>query len=240
MRISYTGNTALALGNCLIKTRTKHILDAYNVRIPKFYHARFNNKNIVLDDFNLEYPVIAKLIHEDASIGISEFSVIYNKKDLKNRLSFLFRNYKQDVIVEEYIDGRELNISILGNEILPISEIVFENLPENYPKIITYEAKWSPESIYYKNTVPSCPANLDTALSDKIKKIALDSFTALGCRDYARVDVRLDKNNIPYVIEVNPNPDISSDSGFIRSAAAANISYDELLNKIAGFAFGRM
>jgi D-alanine-D-alanine ligase len=240
LRIPYTGNTAIALGNCLIKSRTKHILEAYNVRIPKFYHARYNDKNKTLDDFNLDYPVIAKLIHEDASIGISEYSVIYNKKDLKKRLKFLFQNYKQDVIVEEYIDGRELNISILGDEILPISEIVFENLPDKYPKIITYEAKWSPDSIYYKNTIPSCPAKLDKTLSEKIKQVAYDSFTALGCRDYARVDIRLDKKNVPYVIEVNPNPDISVDSGFVRSATAANLSYDELLNKIAGFAIGRM
>ena len=237
--ISYTGNNALTLGNCLIKTRTKQILDGFGIKTPNYVLCKYNKK-IITANIHLEYPLIAKLVHEDASIGISEYSVINNERELKKRLSFLFNNYKQDVLVEEYIEGRELNVSILGNKALPISEITFNNLPADYPKIITYEAKWSPDSIYYKNTIPSCPAFLDIKTENKVKDIAILAFNALGCRDYARVDIRLDKHNIPYVIEVNPNPDISFDSGYVRSAMAADISYDNLLLKLANYAIERI
>ncbi len=236
---SYTGNSSMALGNCLVKARTKHILQANKILTPNFFLANYSRKMMNLDEFNLTFPVIAKLIHEDASIGISELSVIHNKKDLMNHLNFLFENYKQDVIIEEFIDGRELNISVLGEEVLPISEIKFDGLPDHYPKIITYEAKWSAGSIYYENTTPHCPAELSESITKKIKNVAFKTFQSLGCRDYARVDIRLDKNDNPYVIEVNPNPDISLDSGFIRSAKAANISYDELLIRFAEFALRR-
>ncbi|MBU1099871.1 MAG: ATP-grasp domain-containing protein [Bacteroidetes bacterium] len=236
---AYTGNDSLALGNCLIKSRTKQILKSLNIRTPKYFLAEYRIKNN-LDKFDLKFPVIAKLQHEDASIGISEFSVIGSMKDLKTHLRYLFKNYSQDVMLEEYITGRELNVSILGEKILPISEILFDGLPSHYPKIITYEAKWSPESIYYKHTTPNCPAIIDEATSKKIRSIALAAYKALGCRDYARVDIRLTKRNIPYVIEVNPNPDISLDSGFNRSSAAANLSYAHLLNEIAGFAIKRI
>lgn len=235
---AYTGNDSLALGNCLIKSRTKQILSSLNIKTPKFFVAEYKMKNN-LDKFDLKFPVIAKLQHEDASIGISEFSVIGSMKDLRTHLNYLFKNYTQDVMLEEYIAGRELNVSVLGEKILPISEILFDGLPSQYPKIITYEAKWSPESIYYKHTTPSCPAIIDEVTSKKIRSAALAAYKALGCRDYARVDIRLTKRNIPYVIEVNPNPDISLDSGFNRSSIAANLSYDKLLKEIAGFAIKR-
>ncbi|MEG8946002.1 D-alanine--D-alanine ligase family protein [Rosettibacter firmus] len=236
--IPYTGNNAICLANCLDKVRTKQILKSHRIKTPRYYIAQL--KRIPSStELKLKYPVITKLLREDASIGISEFSVISNYRNLKKQLEYLFENFNQDVLIEEYIEGRELNVAILGDEILPISEICFESLPEHLPKIITYEAKWSPESIYYKHTIPKCPAELEKSLKEKIEAIAKKAFDALECRDYARVDIRLNKNNIPYVIEVNPNPDISPDAGFIRSAAAAGISYEEVLYRITNFALQR-
>ena len=191
------------------------------------------------DDFTLKFPVIVKLLREDASIGISEFSVANDFDSALNRIKYLLENYKQEILVEEYIDGRELNVSILGGKVLPISEITFDGLPKAFPKIVTYEAKWSPESIYYKNTIPKCPAIISDNIRERIEKTALEAFNAMDCRDYARVDVRLSKRNVPYVIEVNPNPDISPDAGFVRSAQAAGYSYSELLKLIASFALKR-
>lgn len=236
--IRYTGNYGFCLGNCLNKTRTKQILSSLNINSPKFLTLALNDK-IDEPDFLLKFPVIIKLAREDASIGISELSVVNNFSDLKKRINYLRKNYKQAVIIEEYIDGREINVSILGNEILPLSEIKFDGLPNELPKIITYEAKWSPNSIYYQNTVPQCPAIVSDKLKSKIEKLALDAFNALGCRDYARVDIRVSKDDIPYVIEVNPNPDISLDAGFVRSAQNAGISYSELLKKLVEFALSR-
>ena len=238
LQLEYTGNKALTLGNCLNKTRTKQVLQSFGIKTPN-YHLAYYKKKIDEKIFKLDFPVILKLGKEDASIGISEFSVAYDFKSMTKQLNFLFKNYKQDVIIEEYIKGREINAAILGNKLLPLSEITFKNLPNDLPKIVTYEAKWSAESIYYKNTVPVCPANLDEKTKIKIERLALDAFYAMDCRDYARVDFRLSKNNTPYVIEVNPNPDISIDSGFIRSAGKAGITYDQVLYTIAEFALKR-
>jgi len=237
--IPYTGNGPISLGNCLIKSRTKQILQSHGIRTPRYFIASSScvpEKN----NFVLKFPVISKLAHEDASIGISEFSVSQNFEKMKERLEYLFTTYNQEVLIEEYIEGRELNVAILGNQVLPISEIRFDGLPDEFPKIVTYEAKWSPNSVYYKNTIPKCPAPLDDQLKQKIVKMAFDAFDALECRDYARVDIRLNQKNIPFVIEVNPNPDISQDTGFVRSANAAGIGYDELLYKISTLALKRM
>ena len=159
---------------------------------------------------------------------------------MKERLGYLFSSFNQEVLIEEYINGRELNVAILGDRVLPISEIRFDHLPDGLPKIVTYEAKWSPQSIYYKNTIPKCPAILDDHLKNIVVKMALEAYHALECRDYARVDIRLNQKNIPYVIEVNPNPDISLDTGFVRSAASAGISYEDLLSQIAILAIKRI
>lgn len=236
--VSYTGNNGLTLGNCLFKQRTKRILLGSGLPTPKYLVANYQSDE-KLNFSQLKFPVIVKLLSEDASIGISENSVVSNRKELEIRMEYLFKNFKQDLIVEEFIDGRELNVSILGNEVLPISEISFKGLSKKLPKIITYEAKWSPSSEYYKHTVPICPAKLSAKITRKVNEIALESYKAMGCRDYARVDIRLAKNNHPYVIEVNPNPDISPDSGFVRSAAASGIEYDDLIKKLVWLALDR-
>lgn len=238
LNIPFTGNSSICLATCLNKVRTKQILKSFGIKTPPFYLAEINYYPKP-NELKLKFPVITKLAREDASIGISEFSVINDIHSLNNRLKFLFATYNQEVLIEEYIEGRELNVAILGKEILPISEICFDGLPENLPKIITYEAKWSPESVYYKYTVPKCPAAIDESIKKNVEKTAIKAFEALECRDYARVDIRLSKDNIPYVIEVNPNPDLSPDAGFIRSAAAAGISYEEVLYKLINLALQR-
>jgi D-alanine-D-alanine ligase len=237
--IPYTGNGPNCLGNCLAKSRTKQILISHGIRTPRSFFAQTSDE-LRKNTFGLKFPVILKLSREDASIGISEYSVVTNFESMKERLEYLFSSFNQEVLIEEYIDGRELNVAILGNKVLPISEIRFDGLPDGLPKIVTYEAKWSPKSIYYKNTIPKCPASIDDQLKRKIEKMALDAYEALECRDYARVDIRLNQKNIPFVIEVNPNPDISQDTGFVRSALSAGISYDELLYKISLLALKRM
>lgn len=234
----YTGSNALTLGNCLNKVRTKQILQSYGIKTPSYIIAH-NQSTITKSKFNLRFPVISKLIREDASIGISELSVSHDLKSLNKRLKFLFENYKQDVLIEEYIPGREINAAILGDSVLPLSEITFGTLPKGLPPIVTYEAKWAPDSIYYNSTKPLCPVELKPELQKRIEETALRAFKIMGCRDYARVDIRLSKRETPYVIEVNPNPDISIDSGFVRSAQAAGINYKKLLKIITNFALER-
>lgn len=237
--IPYTGNTPIALENCLYKSRTKQILDSFGINTPKFIKLE-NDGKLSKSKFDLKFPVIVKLLNEDASIGISENSVVYNFVNLLKRVKYLKDNFNQPTLIEEYIDGREFNVAILGDEILPISEIVFESLPAHLPKIVTYEAKWSENSIYYKNTIPRCPASIKTGIKKRLEKTAYEAYKALECRDYARIDIRLSKKNVPFVIEVNPNPDVSSDAGFARAAYAAGINYEELLFRIAMLAANRI
>ena len=234
----YTGNGPSCLGNCLNKERTKNILRSFGINTPYSKTVKANNTPNE-KDFNLNFPVILKLLNEDASIGISELSVVSDFKSLSSHLKFLQETYRQDVLIEEYIDGRELNVAILGDTVLPVSEIKFNGLPDGLPKIVTYEGKWIAESVYYENTKPVCPAKLSKKIKDRIDETALLAFKAMNCRDYARVDMRLDAKGKPYVIEVNPNPDISADSGFARAAAAAGMSHTDLICKITDFALTR-
>lgn len=234
----YTGNEPSTLGNCLNKARTKNILHSFGINTPRYFTISPGDK-ISRRNFDLNFPVILKLLNEDASIGISEFSVVKNFIDFKKQLRFLFDTYDQAIIVEEFIEGRELNAAILGNRVLPISEIIFEGLPDNLPQIVTYDGKWIEGSVYYNYTKPNCPAKLGIKTKKRIETTALAAFHAMNCRDYARIDIRLNKKNIPYVIEVNPNPDISTDSGFARAAAAMGINHEKLLSTIAGFALAR-
>ena len=238
LKVEFTGNQPLCLGNCLNKWRAKDILRANNINTPNALVIK-KSDDINKKSFLLKFPVILKLLTEDASIGISEYSVVKNLKDLEKHFGFLRATYNQDIIAEEYIDGRELNVAILGSSVLPISEIRFDGLPEGLPKIVTYDGKWIADSLYYENTKPKCPAELSTHTKRRVEATALHAFNSLGCRDYARVDIRLDENGIPFVIEVNPNPDISSDSGFARAAAAYGLSHPELLFRITKFALDR-
>jgi D-alanine-D-alanine ligase len=238
LHYEFTGCSPITLGNCLNKARAKAILNSRGILTPKFRTLK-KTKRFTEKEIKLHYPLILKLMNEDASIGISEFSVVKNYSELRKQFSFLVETYNQDVILEEYIQGRELNVALLGGRILPISEINFTGLPEEFPTIVTYDGKWTEGSVYYAHTQPVCPAPLPDRLRKKVQITALASYDALNCRDYSRIDIRLNNDGVPYVIEVNPNPDISSDSGFARAAAADGISYDDLLYTIANFALIR-
>ena len=233
-----TGCPPITLGNCLNKARAKAILKSRGVLTPE-YRTLKKTKRFTEKEIKLRYPMILKLMNEDASIGISEFSVVKNYTELRKQFSFLVETYNQDIILEEFIQGRELNVAVLGGRVLPVSEINFGGLPDEFPNIVTYDGKWTEGSIYYNHTQPVCPAVLPIRIKKKIETIALASYDALNCRDYARVDIRLSNDGVPYVIEVNPNPDISSDSGFARAAAADGLNYDDLLCTIANFALIR-
>jgi len=233
--IPYTGSPPLALGLGQNKGLTKDVLKAKGIPTPKYQ---------ILSSFEdwkggMGYPLFVKPLKEDASLGITKESFVRDDIELKKRVKYINKCYRQPVLVEKYIDGRELNVAVLGNikpKVLPISEIVFESSDE--PKIVDYSAKWFRESDEYKNTKPVCPAKLKPSIKDKVEGVTLQAYLALYCRDYARVDIRL-KSNIPYVLEINPNPDISLEAGFVRSLKAAGISFEEFVNEIICLALER-
>jgi D-alanine-D-alanine ligase len=240
MKIPYTGSGPLALGMCLDKVMLKQILCLHGLPTPRFQLFKSPVKMNLSDD--MQFPLIVKPSHEDASVGIEPASVVYNMAELRKRVRWVIERFDEPALVEEYIDGRELNVAILGTrkpKVLPISEIDMSTLPKQYPRIITYNAKWLKGTEEYENTKGVCPALLPPELETSIKEMALRLFQLMGCRDYARIDVRLSKDHQPYILELNPNPDISDDAGFARSARVAGYKFEEFIREIVESALER-
>lgn len=240
--ISFTGSDPKALWLALNKDKTKTILNLFGIRTPSF--KLFATEKNALDvrgpqsNDDLNFPVIIKPNLEDGSLGIDSSSVVWDIKSLRKKVRAMIKEFKRPVIVEEYIDGREFNVSILGDTALAVGEVEFK-LRQEEPKVVTYKAKWDRDSNEYKHTITVCPANLNKKTERRIKDIALKATRAIGCRDYARVDMRMDSLGKIYVIEVNPNPDISPESGFSKALKAAGLSYEAFVNQVVGFAIQR-
>jgi len=239
MGIPYTGAPPMSLANCQNKVLAKAMLNAVGIKTPKALVIKKELKSYKLD---LSYPLIIKPAFEDASVGIENESIVENSRQLKLRVLYVLNYFKQPALIEEYIDGRELNVAVLGDKnpkVLPISEIDFSLMPDNLYNIVSYQAKWDPLHEAYHKTIPSCPAKLPKRIEKKAQDIALKAFHVMGCRDYARVDMRLNKSNELYVLEVNPNPDLTESAGFMRSAEAAGYSYENTMKMIIKFTWAR-
>jgi D-alanine-D-alanine ligase len=240
LQIPCTGSNFFTLATCVNKARTKEILSFHGIATPEF--QVFCKSSEVLSS-NLDFPVIVKPLHEDASIGLREESVVNDNAALKKRVDFVLKNYRQPALVEKFINGREVYVGILGNNkddilVLPISEVIFDKSLPQEAKICSYEAKWAPETQQYKKTPVKCPARLSKRLKKKLIEIAKKAYILLGCSDYGRIDFRIN-NDQPYVLEVNPNPDISEDAGLAKMARAAGMNYNQLIAKIMSFALAR-
>ncbi len=238
MGIPYTGSGPFALGLALNKFYVKQVLRAAGLPAAKGYLHPPGRKIRC----RVKLPVIVKPVHEDASLGINTGSVCHDLAHLENQIAYIHSVYKQDALVEEYLDGREFNVSIMGDrepEVLAISEIDFAGLPEGEPKIVSYRAKWDEDSPLFSGTVPICPAELPKRYETRVKDIALRAYKSVGCRDYGRIDMRSDARGNVYVLEVNPNPDISPQAGFARAARVAGYSYAEMVVRITQFALER-
>ncbi len=239
LNIPYTGSDIFSLVMTNDKQKTKHILVRERIPTPRYriYHS---SQKI---SYPLKFPAIVKPNNEDGSFGIDSGAVVHNTEELQKRVAYILQEFRQPALVEEFMDGRELHVSIFGNypeiEILPVSEIVFENFPEGKPKITDYNAKWLEESEEYKNTPVKCPAELDPHLEEKIRRIAIKCAEIFRFRDYGRVDIRLDSKGKPHVLEVNANPDISPKAGYMRSFLATGRTYEDFVNSIVKWAVAR-
>lgn len=222
--IAFTGNTSRTLGLCQDKFKAKAVLQSFGLPTPTSKLVASAEQPI-----DLNFPVIVKPNFEDASLGIYPDSVAIDAEGLKRRIAKIIDTYNQSVLIEEYIEGREFNVAILDNdqpEALPVSEIDFSTMPETLPHICSYEAKWFEDHFLFKSTPPVCPAKIDSGLKSRLQQTALSAYQALGGRDYARVDFRMDKEGRLFILEVNPNPDISQNAGYSRALLAAGIDYN--------------
>jgi D-alanine-D-alanine ligase len=241
--IRYTGADLLALASCLHKQRTKDILLAHRVPTPPY---RYLLDETVLADPTLDaldFPWFVKLAHEDASLGITEANLVRDAAALRARSRELMREYKQAVIAERYVEGREINVTVMGNgaeaRTLPLHEIDFAAMPSDRPHIVSYAAKWEESHVDYAGTKPVPLRDATPALIAAVEQVALAAYRAVELRDYGRVDLRVDANGQPWVIDVNPNPDISPDAGVTRAAAAAGMTYPQMVAEIARIALAR-
>ena len=233
----YTGCPAEALSLALDKSRSKAILRSNGLPTPAF--QILNPENLSL--FSLKLPCIVKPASEDASHGISEHSVVTGYEALEVQIKHISELYGGRALVEEYVDGREFNVTVMGNSqpvVLPISEIVY-TLPPGMPRILTFEAKWKPESLYFKSSSPVCPAAIDETTRQRISGPAAAAFRLLGCTGYARVDFRMGSDLVPQIIEVNPNPDLSPGYGVALQSRVAGMSYARLIERIMQLALER-
>jgi D-alanine-D-alanine ligase len=238
--IPFTGSSSLVLGLSQDKGKTKSLLARHGIPTPPGVVYAPGERRIRP---SLRYPLISKPVNEDGSLGIDNDALCPDEKALRRKVKSIHRSYRQPALVEEYIEGRELNVSIIGNEkprVLPISEIDFSTLPAGLPKICSYSAKWMEGTNEFIHTRGICPAPLSPAVRKRVEAVALQSYRLLDCRDYARVDIRLSRGGIPYVLEINANPDISPDAGMIRSAKAAGYSYAAFIGRIAEIALSRI
>jgi len=232
--LTYTGCPGNALSLGLDKVKTKAHLEAIGIDTPRYQLLGPET----VSSFHLNYPCIVKPYADDGSSGISEESVVHDFASLERQVTKVSNSFGKRALVEEFVDGREFNITVLGTnepKALPASEIVY-SLPPEMPRILSFSAKWDPQSICFQRTKAVCPAEIDPELRKRITQTALLAFRLLGSRGYARVDFRLDNKEQLKVIEVNPNPDISPDAGAALQAQAAGMNYNQFIGQIVQLA----
>ena len=235
--LPYTGCRADALALALDKGQAKALMDEKGIATPRYQLVSPDS----LTAFSLGYPCIVKPCREDASHGLSENSVVHDHASLEERVGWVSRHFGGTALVEEFLEGREFNGTLLCNGhvvILPISEIVY-SLPDTMPRVLTYAAKWDTKSVYYQHTNPVCPAEIGVDDQARMTDIMNTVFRLMVGEGYARVDMRMDKHGEINVLEVNPNPDISPTSGAARQARAAGMSYSQFMGEILSLAFQR-
>lgn len=236
LNLMYTGNPPPALALSLDKAKAKDILKSAGIKTPSFQILTI----ATLSTFYLRYPCMVKPCGEDASHGLTEESVVYDAVQMEKQVVWVSEHFQGRALVEEYIDGREFNVTVFGSNnpvVLPISEIVY-SLPPGMPRILTFAAKWEPTTFYFEHTGVACPAELEEKNREEIADVAMRAFKMFGCSGYARLDLRQDGEG-PQVLEVNPNPDISPGTGAARQAQAAGMNYSQFIDKIVQFALER-
>jgi D-alanine-D-alanine ligase len=243
--IAYTGSPPLTLGLALHKHKAKEVLRGCGLPTPEAMLVQTSDVSSV----KLAFPLIVKPSREDASVGISCESVVHDRAALERQVNTVVTHYRQPALVERYIEGREIYVSMLGKldkttgggvDILPLYEIDFSEMPKDRPRIVSFEGKWVEASVDFRGTKPVPCTGLPARVHQEIERVARAAFAAMELRDYARLDLRVTPDGVPYVIDVNPNCDLSDASGgFARAGRAAGLGYDDLVRRIVDLALQR-
>jgi D-alanine-D-alanine ligase len=243
LKLRYTGSSPAGLIVAGDKTLTKKVLSFHGILTAKFATVFRGNVDWAGD---INFPLILKPPQEDASLGITQKSIVNDVKELLETISSIQTEYESPVLAEEFIDGREFYVGVLGNsnvQALPIIELDFSKFPKGLPKIASWSAKWGEDGegkgAEFAGTESVFPTDLPEELAERIKKVAIDAFQALRLRDYARVDLRATDSGKIYVIEVNPNCYLEQKSEFATAAQKEGIEYPALINRIIELASAR-
>jgi D-alanine-D-alanine ligase len=232
---TFTGASSSAIVLNQDKCRMKQLLDHANIATPKW---RIYNRAPSTVRWNT-FPAIVKPSKEHCSEGIDRNSVVTNEAELNERIRYILEKYRQPVLVEEFIDGRELHISLWNNgEMLPPAEMEFSLLKDARDRICSYEAKYVPGSELYENIKTVLPASLNIEELRKVEEVCRAAYLLSGCRDYARIDMRM-KDDVFYILDINPNADISPDTSTIAAAEYTGYTYGEFIGRIIQFAVQR-
>ncbi|CAN5704106.1 D-alanine--D-alanine ligase [soil metagenome] len=241
--LRYTGSSPAGLIVAGDKTLTKKVLSFHGVTTPKFATVFRGAVDWAGD---IEFPLIVKPPQEDASLGITGKSVVRDVKELLETMSSLQSEYKSAVLAEQFIEGREFYVGVLGNstpEALPVIELDFSGFPPDKPRIASWAAKWGDDGdesgAEFAGTKSVFPTDVSDELVEAMQKVAVESFNALRLRDYARIDLRVTDAGEIYVIEANPNCYLEAESEFARAAAESGLQYDQLIEKIIELATAR-
>jgi D-alanine-D-alanine ligase len=247
LRVPHTGPGVLAEALCHHKPEEKMVFLGNSVPTAPFQVFRSADAPLNPD---LHFPLIVKLPSEGASMGLDYDSVVHNEADLRRKIQFLMDTYQSHVMVEQYIDGREFTVAVLGHSpayALPIAELEFfgklpirlDELEESHLELLKSAIGNDNLELVRMESRSRVPAGLPPELEARIEKVAVDAFNALGCKDWARVDMRMDKDGNLYILEVNLGPGIASDCIFARCAFAAGWTFDQLVNTILNHAIER-
>jgi len=241
--LRYTGSSPAGLILAGDKTLTKKVLSFHSILSAKFATMYRGQVDWVGD---IQFPLLVKPPQEDASLGITQKSIVNNVKELLDVISGTQQEYQSAVPVEEFIDGREFYVGVLGNskvEALPIIELDFSKFPKDLPKIASWEAKWGDDGDekgeQFAGTESIFPTDLPEELAKRIQQVAIDSFQALRLRDYGRIDLRVTAKEEIYVIEANPNCYLEEKSEFARAAQKGGLEYPALISRIVELASAR-
>jgi D-alanine-D-alanine ligase len=236
--IPFTGSPFMTLTLARSKHQCKYLFLGAGMPTPEFLVVH----DLAVPECRLPWPVIVKPAQEDASVGLDQGSVVTDQHGLNRRVAKLLKAYGPPILVEEFIPGRELNVSIIedpGLRVLPISEVLFVNQEPGYWPIVTYDAKWRPGSRDFEATPPRYPADVTPKLTERLGEIARQAFRLLGCRDYARCDFRVRPNGKPYLLEVNPNPDFCDMAGLAGSLNSAGFPHEQFTVDLVHIALAR-